>query len=127
MPHAYWYFWFFLSWRYSSNYTVSASITAPTNSHNNFNGKFLEERFIGVAGTVVVSIHASMTSCVNVIVVCSLACMLFYSVLSSSWVIYFGLCGQVWLSPIFMVVVTLTHCASFFWHHSCLLLGLCLI
>ena len=117
----------FLSWRYSSHYTVSPSIVVPTNSHNSFNGKFIEERFIGVACAVVVSIQASITSCVNVLVVCPLECMLFSGVLFSSWVMYFGLCGQVWLSPIFMVVVTLTHFALFFWHHSCLLLGLCLI
>ena len=67
IPHASQYFGFFLRCRYLSNFTVSTSITAPAHLHHISNGNFLIARFIGV-DFFVVSIHANITSCVNVLV-----------------------------------------------------------
>ena len=76
---------------------------APTKSHKSFNGNLLDAFLIGVAGTDAVSIHANMTSCVNVLVVIPLAHVLLDGGSYMSWVTYFGLSG----------------CLS----HYCLLLG----
>ena len=55
-------------------------MTAPAHLHNIFNGIFLDAIFLGVTGVVVVSIHVKINSCVNVLVLQPLACVLFAGV-----------------------------------------------
>ena len=61
-------------------------MTAPTNPHNIFNGNSLKARLIGASDDAMVSIQASMNSCVNVLALNPLDRVLFDSISSSSWV-----------------------------------------
>ena len=44
-------------------------MTAPTHSHNVYNGHFLDTSFFCVSGAIVVSMHAKINNSVNVLVV----------------------------------------------------------
>ena len=78
--------WIFLRWRYMSNSPISLSMTSPSHLYTTFNGNFLDARFLGIDGDVVVSIHTNIISCVNYIVVRTLVHVLFYGGSLSFWV-----------------------------------------
>ena len=71
-------------WRYSNNYPVFPSRTAPTISHNNFIGDFLDAKFLGVVIVDVVYIQENINSCVKVL---RDACVFQAGVSSSSCVV----------------------------------------
>ena len=54
-------------WRYSNNYPVFPSRTAPAISHNNFIGGFLDAKFLGVVIVDVMYIQENITSCIKVL------------------------------------------------------------